>query len=120
MLFHDVCGRHREARAASARCRDSLPSRLGARLFHSRSTFAGGAATVAIARALANNPPLVLADEPCASLDADTRREVLAGNSLTVCREGGRPLLIVSHDAAVLDAGDQVVDITRSITTHTA
>jgi len=55
---------------------------------------------------------LVLADEPCASLDADTAREVL-GEFLTVCREGGKTLLIVSHDQAVLGAGDQVVDITR-------
>src|SRR5437867_12400749 len=67
---------------------------------------------VAIARALANNPPIILADEPCASLDADTAREVLA-EFLLVCREEGKTLLIVSHDEAVLGAGGQVVDLTR-------
>lgn len=86
---------------------------LGARLSHKPHRLSRGEQQrVAIARALANNPPLVLADEPCASLDADTAREVLA-EFLTVCREGGKTLLIVSHDAAVLGAGDQVVDITR-------
>src|SRR5262245_37209748 len=67
---------------------------------------------VAIARALANHPALILADEPCASLDASTAREVLA-EFLTVGREAGTTLLLVSHEAAVLAAGDQVVDITR-------
>ncbi len=86
---------------------------LGARLSHRPQHLSRGEQQrVAIARALANNPPLVLADEPCASLDADTAREVL-GEFLTVCREGGKTLLIVSHDQAVLGAGDQVVDITR-------
>jgi ABC-type lipoprotein export system ATPase subunit len=33
---------------------------------------------VAMARALANNPPLILADKPCASLNAHTAQEVLA------------------------------------------
>jgi putative ABC transport system ATP-binding protein len=54
---------------------------------------------------------LILADEPCASLDASTAREVL-NELLSVCREAGATLLVVSHEAAVLAAGDQVVDIT--------
>ena len=65
---------------------------------------------VAIARALANDPPVVLADEPCASLDAETAREVLA-EFLTVCREHRTTLLIVSHDDAVLDTADRVLDM---------
>jgi len=86
---------------------------LGARLSHKPQHLSRGEQQrVAIARALANNPPLVLADEPCASLDGDTAREVLA-EFLVVCREEGKTLLIVSHDEAALDAGDQVVDITR-------
>ena len=65
---------------------------------------------VAIARALANNPPLILADEPCASLDAGTAQAVLAA-FLGVCRDEGKTLLVVSHDDAVLGAGDRVLDI---------
>ena len=44
-------------------------------------------------------------------LDASTAREVL-DELLSVCREGGTTLLVVSHETAVLAAGDQVVDIT--------
>jgi phosphonate transport system ATP-binding protein len=53
---------------------------------------------------------LILADEPCASLDAATAREVLAV-FLAVCREEGNTLLIVSHDEAVLGAGDRLLDM---------
>src|SRR2546421_10258373 len=85
---------------------------LGARLSHKPQQLSRGEQQrIAIARALANHPPLILADEPCASLDASTAREVL-DELLSVCRETGTTLLIVSHETAVLAAGDQVVDIT--------
>jgi len=84
---------------------------LGARLSHKPQHLSRGEQQrVAIARALANKPPLILADEPCASLDAATATEVLE-EFLTVCREDGKTLFIVSHDEVVLGAGDQVVDI---------
>jgi ABC-type lipoprotein export system ATPase subunit len=65
---------------------------------------------VAIARALANDPPIVLADEPCASLDAHTASEVLA-ELLAVCREADRTVLVASHDEAVLAAADRILDM---------
>jgi putative ABC transport system ATP-binding protein len=86
---------------------------LGARLGHKPGQLSRGEQQrVAIARALANDPPLVLADEPCASLDAATAREVLAV-LLAVCREGGKTLLVVSHDEAVLGAGDRLLDMAQ-------
>ena len=73
---------------------------LGARLSHTPAQLSRGEQQrVAIARALVNNPPLILADEPCASLDATTARAVL-DEFLAVCREGGKTLLVVSHEAA--------------------
>lgn len=110
MMFADAIAKREQRRRAV-----EILSRvgLGARLSHKPQHLSRGEQQrVAIARALANNPPLVLADEPCASLDADTAREVLA-EFLTICREGRKTLLVVSHDEAVLGAGDQVVDITR-------
>ena len=110
MMFADAIAKREQRRRAV-----EILSRvgLGARLSHRPQHLSRGEQQrVAIARALANNPPLVLADEPCASLDADTAREVLAA-FLLVCREEGKTLLIVSHDEAVLGAGGQVVDITR-------
>jgi putative ABC transport system ATP-binding protein len=60
---------------------------------------------------LVNNPPLILADEPCASLDANTARQVLDA-FLTVCREERKTLCIVSHDETMLGAADQTLDMT--------
>jgi ABC-type lipoprotein export system ATPase subunit len=65
---------------------------------------------VAIARALANNPPIILADEPCASLDPRTANLVLAA-FLTVCRQDGKTLLMVSHEESAWGAADQVLDM---------
>jgi ABC-type lipoprotein export system ATPase subunit len=63
-------------------------------------------------RALANSPSLILADEPCASLDIRTAREVLT-MFLAVCRQDEKTLLIVSHDEAALEGADRVFDMTE-------
>jgi len=75
---------------------------LSHRLHHfPRQLSTGQQQRVAVARALANRPALVLADEPTGNLD---HRH--AGESLTlireVCRENGAALLLVSHDEQVL------------------
>jgi putative ABC transport system ATP-binding protein len=54
-----------------------------------------------VARALANRPKLVLADEPTGSLDRPRAKESL-GLIREVCRENGAALLLVSHDEQVL------------------
>lgn len=56
---------------------------------------------VAVARALANRPKLVLADEPTGNLDRKHAGEALR-LIREVCRENGASLLLVSHDEAVL------------------
>lgn len=75
---------------------------LGHRLDHfPRQLSTGQQQRVAVARALANGPKLVLADEPTGNLD---RRN--AGEALTLiadaCREAGAALLLVSHDERML------------------
>jgi len=64
---------------------------------------------VAVARALAHRPKLVLADEPTGNLDARNAREALA-LIREVCREEGAALLLVSHDEAVLAEFENVRD----------
>ena len=64
---------------------------------------------MAVARALANHPKLVLADEPTGNLDHKNARESLALIRET-CRENGAALLLVSHDPGVLGSFDEVRD----------
>ena len=64
---------------------------------------------VAVARALANKPKLVLADEPTGNLDHKNARESLALIRET-CRENGAALLLVSHDREVLSQFEHVGD----------
>jgi putative ABC transport system ATP-binding protein len=66
---------------------------------------------VAIARALVNGPPIILADEPCASLDPHTARLVL-GEFLSICRQERKTMLVVSHDEWALQGADHVLDMT--------
>jgi ABC-type lipoprotein export system ATPase subunit len=65
---------------------------------------------VAMARALANDPSVLLADEPCASLDAATAQAVLMALH-SLCRERATTMLIVAHDTAALAGADQVLDM---------
>jgi ABC-type lipoprotein export system ATPase subunit len=66
---------------------------------------------VAIARALVNDPPVILADEPCASLDPQTAQVVLA-ELLSICRRERKTVLIVSHDEQALQGAERVLDMT--------
>ena len=75
---------------------------LGHRLNHfPRQLSTGQQQRVAVARALANRPRLVLADEPTGNLDRKHAGEALA-LIREVCREQGATLLLVSHDEEVL------------------
>jgi ABC-type lipoprotein export system ATPase subunit len=67
---------------------------------------------VAVARALANRPKLVLADEPTGNLDHKNAREALA-LIREGCRENGAALLLVSHDREVLGQFEQVEDLEK-------
>jgi putative ABC transport system ATP-binding protein len=81
---------------------------LGARLGHyPRQLSSGQQQRVAVARALANRPRLVLADEPTGNLDARNARESMA-LIREVCAEVGAALLLVSHDPVVLAGFDRV------------
>ena len=65
---------------------------------------------VAVARALANRPQLVLADEPTGNLDPQNAREALQ-LIREVCKENQAALLLVSHDQAVLDQFEDSLDL---------
>jgi putative ABC transport system ATP-binding protein len=80
--------------------RDRLPAELSG----------GQRQRVAIARALAGAPPLVLADEPTAALDAHAGLEVT--ELLTrMCRERGTTVVVVTHDNRIFHLADRIVHI---------
>ena len=65
---------------------------------------------VAVARALANHPELVLADEPTGNLDAQRAEEALL-LMREVCTENDAALLLVSHDREILKHFDRVEEL---------
>lgn len=86
---------------------------LGSRLRHyPRQLSTGQQQRVAVARALANRPKLVLADEPTGNLDHKNAREALA-LIREGCRENGAALLLVSHDREVLGQFETVHDLEK-------
>lgn len=64
---------------------------------------------VSIARALAGNPKLLLADEPTGALDSKTSREVL--NFLKQLHIEGNTIIMITHDNAIALEADRVVRI---------
>jgi putative ABC transport system ATP-binding protein len=63
----------------------------------------------AIARALANDPPLLLADEPTGNLDSETAADI--GALFEQLNGEGKTLLIVTHDAKLARAAHRVVEL---------
>lgn len=65
---------------------------------------------VAVARALINNPKLILADEPTANLDKNIGHEVMNLLCSIACEEG-KGVVIVSHDERIRDVAHRIIQI---------
>lgn len=84
---------------------------LGDRLMHYPSNLSGGEQQrVAVARAIASSPSIVLADEPTAALDSENGHAVMALLA-RIAREQGRCVLAVTHDPRTLGYADRVIKI---------
>ena len=82
---------------------------LGSRLEHRPSKLSGGEQQrVAVARALANRPPLVLADEPTGNLDEATA-DVVFGEFLNLVRGEGSAALVATHNERIAAKMDRVL-----------
>ena len=99
-----------EPEAASTRAEQLLGALgLDRRLDHRPSKLSGGEQQrVAVARALANKPPLVLADEPTGNLDEATADRVLA-EFLSLVRGEGSAALVATHNERLAARMDRVV-----------
>lgn len=84
---------------------------LSARMQHKPGELSGGEKQrVAVARALMNQPSLILADEPSGSLDSANKKEL---HSLLrkLCNEYGLTVLLVTHDKELADVSDRVIEM---------
>ena len=81
---------------------------LGDRLDHKPSELSvGQQQRVALARVQANDPPLILADEPTGNLDPETGRAVLA--FLEEVNREGRTIVMVTHDARAAEKAKRII-----------
>ncbi|MCW9679568.1 DevA family ABC transporter ATP-binding protein [Dolichospermum planctonicum UHCC 0167] len=74
---------------------------------------------IAIARALVNHPPLVLADEPTAALDKQSGRDVVEIMQ-RLAKDQGTAILLVTHDNRILDIADRIVEMEDGLLTRDA
>tara|TARA_Y100000310_G_C20625624_1_gene785720 strand:- start:778 stop:1455 length:678 start_codon:yes stop_codon:yes gene_type:complete len=84
---------------------------LGHRLDHKPSSLSGGERQrTAIARALANDPEVILADEPTGNLDTKTGEQIL-DLLINLNRKKGKTLIIVTHDMYVAKKADRIIKL---------
>lgn len=105
MLYAGLDGAERHRRATEALGAVGLAGREGS---HPNQLSGGQQQRVAVARALVNNPALILADEPTGNLDSRTSVEVMEIFQ-RLNRERGITLVLVTHESDIAQYADRVV-----------
>ena len=91
---------------------------LGERMNNFPAQLSGGEQQrVSIARALAKNPKIILCDEPTGALDYETGKKILK-LLRDMCHDQGKTIIIVTHNSAIKDMADEVVNIKNGSVSH--
>src|SRR4026209_428941 len=111
LTYAGIRGRARRQRAA-----DALESvGLGDRLHHRPNELSGGQQQrLAIARAMANEPAILLADEPTGALDSKTGTEII-GLFQRLHRDLGQTVIYVTHDPFIARHTSRIIRISDGI-----
>ena len=64
---------------------------------------------MAIARALINNPDIILADEPTGNLDSQTSRDIIA--LLKKLHESGKTVIVITHNTEIAEETMDIINI---------
>jgi len=104
-------------RAAHARAEELLTRvNLQDRMTHRPADLSGGQQQrVAVARAIALDPPLILADEPTAHLDFIQVEEIL--RLIRELASGDRMVVVATHDSRILPLADRIVELVPELAT---
>jgi putative ABC transport system ATP-binding protein len=106
LIYAGVPAEERLERAKNALRSVDLESRMN----HKPNELSGGQRQrVAVARALVNNPSIILADEPTGNLDSKTGVEIMA--LFDRLREQGNTIVLVTHEADIAEYAHRVIHV---------
>ena len=106
-MYYQGCSEHDSAERAKEL---ATMVGLGERFEHRPSELSGGQQQrVAIARSLANDPLIILADEPTGNLDSESGADIL--KILTDLHKQGKTLIVVTHDDNIAASAERIVQI---------
>jgi len=113
LLFGKVPRRERRRRVTEVLDRVGLTDRME----HRPTELSGGQMQrVAVARALAMNPDILLADEPTGNLDTGSGRDIMG--LFQELWEQGRTMVVITHDRALAKRASRVVEIQDGLITR--